>query len=104
MADPVPGSAAEPSHQVRLSLSGGINPASPRVLRPTLPLGRTVSQVMLPLCKPIRNQASGGNWRALGEKGTKETCLNNWGRIFKKRFSVKQLSDGPNVLQPIMYL
>lgn len=63
----------EPSHQVRVSLSGGINPASPRVLRPTLPLGRMVSQVMLPLCKPIRSQPSGGNWRALRGKGRKKS-------------------------------
>lgn len=53
------------ANQVRVSLSGGMNPASPRVRRATRPLGRMVSHVMLPLFKPMRNQPSGGNCRAL---------------------------------------
>lgn len=51
--------------QVRVSFSGGMNPASPRALRATLPLGRMVSHVMLPLFRPIRSHPSGGNCRAL---------------------------------------
>lgn len=66
-SDPVPKTCVL-GHQVLVSLSGGMNPASPRVLRATLPLGRMVSHVMLPLFKPIRNQPSGGNCRALMEE------------------------------------
>lgn len=51
--------------QVRLILSGGMKPASPRALSATRPLGRMVSHVMLPLFRPIRSQPSGGNCRAL---------------------------------------
>lgn len=67
-SDPVPKTCVVLGHQVLVSLSGGMNPASPRVLRATLPLGRMVSHVMLPLFKPIRNQPSGGNCRALREE------------------------------------
>ncbi|KAG9339643.1 hypothetical protein JZ751_023535 [Albula glossodonta] len=49
------------------TLSGGMNPESPSVLSATRPLGRIVSQVMLPLLRPILSQPSGGNCRALGE-------------------------------------
>lgn len=55
--------------QVRLILSGGMKPASPRALSATRPLGRMVSHVMLPLFRPIRSQPSGGNCRALLKGG-----------------------------------
>lgn len=45
-----------------------MKPASPRARRATLPLGRMVSHVMLPLFRPIRNQPSGGNCRALPDQ------------------------------------
>lgn len=61
---------ARVGRQVRVSFSGGINPASPRALRATLPLGRMVSQVMLPLFRPMRSHPSGGNCRALPEDET----------------------------------
>lgn len=61
---------AQVGRQVRVIFSGGINPASPRALRATLPLGRMVSQVMLPLFRPIRSHPSGGNCRALPEDQT----------------------------------
>lgn len=54
--------------QVRVSLSGGMKPASPRALSATRPLGRMVSHVMLPLFRPIRSHPSGGNCRALPER------------------------------------
>lgn len=72
----VPETCGVLAHQVRVSLSGGINPASPRALRATLPLGRMVSHVMLPLFKPIRNQPSGGNCRALREQKDENEHLN----------------------------
>lgn len=54
---------------MRVSLSGGMKPASPRARSATRPLGRMVSHVMLPLFRPIRSQPSGGNCRALPERG-----------------------------------
>jgi hypothetical protein len=43
---------------------------SPRARRVTRPLGCTLSQVMEPCCRDNRNQASGGNCRALKHKIT----------------------------------
>ena len=63
-----PASCCVLAPQVRVSLSGGMNPVSPRARRATLPLGRMVSHVMLPLFRPIRSQPSGGNCRALWEQ------------------------------------
>lgn len=47
------------------SFSGGIWPASPNILRVTRPLGRMLIHVMLPWCRLILSQASGGNCIAL---------------------------------------
>lgn len=53
---------------VVVSLSVSIYPQSPSILRDTLPLGRIVSQVILPLCRDILNHASGGSCNALNQK------------------------------------
>lgn len=53
---------------VVVNLSGGIWPQSPRALKTTRPLGRIAIQVKLELCRLIRNQASGGNCKALKSK------------------------------------
>ena len=38
---------------------------APRDLTETVPVGRMVTRVILPLARLIRSHASGGSWRAL---------------------------------------
>ncbi len=63
-----------PCHVV-VSLGAGMWPQSPSVRNATRPLGRITTCVILPLCREILSQASGGNCNAL-QLYTKKKIVN----------------------------